>query len=343
MRKASRFMIVAVMAACIVGASVTVASAFPAQTSRCDSSSSGCHAAGAGATVVPSLVSTSATSATYNLAMTGSAGSSWAVFDGTTRVAGAVTSADTFVVDLGKTYNVFAVDKTSNSYVTTSVSTAAPSVVPTASLDETIPPVTTCDALASYVGPATVKLMASDGAGRGVAYIYYSIDGARVHLFTVGMVLQTSVNVPAPLIGTASHTIEFWAQDLAGNVEGHKSATFTVAASSPVVKTSAKFVTPAAPSSVRHGSSFTVYGYMTPRHASGTTIEVRFYRYRSGHGYVYYKTLRPKLYNSVFDNYSKFLVKTSLPYAGKWRIRSVHVADALHLTSYSNYEYLTVR
>jgi hypothetical protein len=230
-RKASRSILVAVVAACLLGASATVATAVPASTSRCDASSSGCHAAGPGATVAASLVSTSSTTANYNLAMTGSAGSGWAVFDGTTRLAGSTTAMGTFTAGLGKTYSVFAVDATFNSYVTTSVSPAAPAVETTASLDETIPPVTTSDAVGSYAGPATVKLTASDGEGQGIAYIYYSIDGHRVHLFTVGMVSQTSVTVAAPIVGTATHTIAFWSQDKAGNVEAHKTVTFTVAAS----------------------------------------------------------------------------------------------------------------
>jgi hypothetical protein len=166
--------------------------------------------------------------------MTGSDKSAWAVFDGTNRVAGATTTTGTFTVDLGKTYNIFAVDGASPySSVTTSVSPAAPSIVPTISLDETMPPVTTSDAVASYTGTATIHLTASDGAGRGVAYVYYRLDDSFVHLFTVGMIAETSVKVPAPLVGTGTHTLLFWSQDAAGNVEARKSVTFTVAA--PVV------------------------------------------------------------------------------------------------------------
>lgn len=341
MKRASRSIIVAVVAACLLGASATVASASPDSTSRC---LSGCHVAGTDATISASLASTSTTTATYQVTMAAPALSAWAVFDGTTRLAGGASSTGTFTVDLGKTYNVYAVNAATQTSVLTSVSPAAPAVEPpTASLDETVAPVTVSDAVSSYVGNATVTLSASDGAGQGVSYIYYSIDGARVHLFTVGMVAQTSVVVPAPIVGTGTHTITYWSQDKAGNVETHKTSTFTVAAVPPaVVKTLAKLTRPAAPSSVAHRTTFTVSGYMTPRHASGSApVELRFYRYKSGH-YVYYKTLRPRVYNTVFDNYSRYSVRTTLPYAGRWRVRAAH-GDALHLTSYSAYEYMTVR
>jgi len=335
-------MFVAVAAAGLLVASATVAGAQPTRTTSCLGA---CHAAGPGASVEASLVSTSATSATYDLTMTGAPGSGWAVFDGSTKVKGATTATDTFTVDLGKTYNIFAVNGADpfNS-ATASVSPAAPSVEPTTSLDEAVPPVTTCDAVASYTGTAKLTLSATDAGGRGVAYVYYSVDGNRVHLFTVGMLAETSLNVAAPIVGTASHTISYWSQDAAGNVEDRNTKTFTVTAPPlSVVKTAASMNRPIAPSSVRHNRTLTVYGYMWPRHASGTTaVTLRFYRYKSGRGYVYYKSLRVKVYNAVYYNYSRYVAKTSLPYAGKWRVRAVH-ADSLHLTSYSSYEYLVVR
>lgn len=111
----------------------------------------------------------------------------------------------------------------------------------------------------------------------------------------------------------------------------------------PPVKKLAMLTTPAAPSSVLHRRSFTVLGYVS-QHTSGTApVALRFYRYRVGRGYVYYKTLSPAVRDSAIDDLSQYQVKTTLPYAGKWRIRAVHVADALHLTTYSAYEYLTVR
>jgi hypothetical protein len=103
--------------------------------------------------------------------MTGSTGSSWAVYDGSNRLFGEVSEAGAFTVEVGKTYDVLAVDATSGNFVVKSVSPAAPDVetTDTVTLDESTPPVTTSDAKASYVGTATVKLTASDVAGQGVA------------------------------------------------------------------------------------------------------------------------------------------------------------------------------
>ena len=337
------------MAACLIGASATIASASPSSGSRCSASETDCHASGPGATVAASIVSTTSTTATYNLAMTASAGSAWAVFDGTSRVARAATPTGAFTGEYGKTYDIFAVDLTSGNYVIKSVSPVAavvptPSVEPTVTLEEAVPPVTTSNAVGSYIGEATIKLSATDPAGHGVAYLYYSIDGDRVHLYKVGMVPQMSFTIDAPLKGVVTHTIEFWAQDDAGNVEAPKSATFTVAAPAPaVVKTLAKLMAPSTPWGVNRGATFTTYGYMTPRHVAGShVVQVRYYRYINGE-YVYYKTVNPEVNDSIFDNYSQYRFTTSLPYSGKWRVRAVHQGDALHMTSYSSYHYMTVR
>jgi len=326
------------MAACLLGIFATTASATPASTSRCDSSSSGCHAAGSGATVVASLVSKSSTAATYNVAMTGSAGSVWAVFDGANRLAGGTAASGTFVVDLGKTYNVFAVNGSSPfSYATTSVSPAAPSVEPTVSLDETIPPVTTSDAKASYVGAAAVKLMASDGAGRGVAYIYYSVDGARVHLFTVGMVAQTSFTVPAPLIGTASHTIEFWSQDMAGNVEAHKSATFTVTAPPVLTVATTALSFKATPTTSYSGHKFVFTGKISPSSmASGTRITI--WMRKSGQPWRKLGTV----YSNGSDNYSYTLYNGSRAH-GTYYVRAKYAGNSVYASSYSPYKKVYIK
>lgn len=88
---------------------------------------------------------------------------------------------------------------------------------------DTTAPVTTSDALATYTGDAVINLTATDDAGGwGVAYIYYKVDGHYTHMFTVGATAATSVPIAAPKIGsgsTASHTISYWSQDKAGNVE----------------------------------------------------------------------------------------------------------------------------
>jgi len=81
-------------------------------------------------------------------------------------------------------------------------------------------PVTTSDALASYVGTATVVLAATDAGGSGVAHTYYRLDaGAQVESRT------------AVIRSVGAHTLEFWSVDAAGNTEApRKTAMFTITA-----------------------------------------------------------------------------------------------------------------
>jgi len=92
-------------------------------------------------------------------------------------------------------------------------------VVPT----DVTPPVTTTNALASYVGTATVSLTATDTGGTGIRTTFYRVDGGAV---------QQGLNiVVAPPVSGApvSHSIGFWSVDNAGNTEGENTVTFTVA------------------------------------------------------------------------------------------------------------------
>lgn len=85
------------------------------------------------------------------------------------------------------------------------------------------PPTTTSDAVATYNGPATIKLTAHDDAqGAGLGHTYYALDGDTP-------VDGTTVNVPAPVDGAAAHVLEFWSVDAVGNEETpHTFVQFTV-------------------------------------------------------------------------------------------------------------------
>jgi len=105
--------------------------------------------------------------------------------------------------------------------------------------DDATPPVTTSDAVASYWNDAVVHLNATDGDG--VAYIYNSLDGGVVHLYTVGAgaAATTAPDARYAPLSAGVHKLKFWAQDVNGNVEVKNEVTFTVA------KDSAKPVTTA--------------------------------------------------------------------------------------------------
>jgi hypothetical protein len=77
-------------------------------------------------------------------------------------------------------------------------------------------PVTTSDALATYVTSAAINLTATDG-GSGVANTYYTVDGGTQ---------MTGTAIAVSTIG--SHTISFYSVDVAGNIETAKTASFTI-------------------------------------------------------------------------------------------------------------------
>jgi thermitase len=99
---------------------------------------------------------------------------------------------------------------------------------------------------------------------------------------------------------------------------------------------------PIAPSRVTHGHLFTVYGYVAPRHTSGYyLVTLRFYRKDWRGAWVYHNSVKARRY-AYSSTRSKYRATTSLPHTGSWRVRAVH-ADAGHATSYSAYDYITVR
>ncbi|MDO8916000.1 MAG: hypothetical protein Q7W16_07970 [Coriobacteriia bacterium] len=96
--------------------------------------------------------------------------------------------------------------------------------------------------------------------------------------------------------------------------------------------------TPFAPSSVRHGRSFTTFGYVI-KHTSGTyPVTLQFYRYQSGH-WVLRKSISARV--SGVQSFSRYSRSTSVPTAGRWRVRARHKVGRRY--RYSPYRYLSAR
>lgn len=93
-------------------------------------------------------------------------------------------------------------------------------------------------------------------------------------------------------------------------------------------------------STVYRNRAFTTTGYLAPAHASGAkSVKILFYRYESGR-WVYRKGVYAvNRYHLSSEN--KYVSSTTLPYAGRWRMRAYH-SDSLHV-GYSGYRYFTVR
>lgn len=227
MRKASRIAVLCITTASLVGMLSGTAYAYPSYSTTCESS---CHPAGTDSSVAASIDTTTATTATYNVAVTGAAGSAWAVFDGSTKIKSETGMTGSFTVGAGKTYTVYAVDGSAYTSSKTSVSPALVSTEPTVSMDatDTTAPTVSSDATATYDGAANIKITAADDTnGWGVAYIYYKLDKHATHMYAVSGLANMTVSIPALLKGSESHTISYWAQDKAGNVCAKSTATFT--------------------------------------------------------------------------------------------------------------------
>ncbi len=212
MKRTILAMAVVMAASAMLFSFVATAEAFPTRTTAC----SNCHS-GVNVPVTATLASVSGASATYNFSAP--TASAVAVFSGATKVATVLAATGQFAVPTGSTYTVFAVagPTTGNGIGSTTVSPAAPPVDGTA-------PATTSDALTTYVGSATIHLTAIDNVGgSGVARTYYILDGA-----------PQAQGMTVAVTGVATHSLEFWSVDVAGNIGTHVVANFSITAIPPV-------------------------------------------------------------------------------------------------------------
>ena len=216
MKKRMMLGALALATAGLVAAFASSASALPTKTTDC----AVCHS---GKTLVVAATETSnnGTTATYDVDAPGA--TVVAVFDGATKIDKVTGATGSITVPVGKTYVLQAVagPKKTNGWGTTSISPVASTPTPTTT--DTVAPVTTSDATATYAGTAMIHLTATDNAGgSGVSSTYFVLDGAaRV----------SGTAVLANTVGT--HTLAFWSVDAAGNTEAQNTVTFAVTAALP--------------------------------------------------------------------------------------------------------------
>ncbi|MBA4370816.1 MAG: hypothetical protein C0418_04480 [Coriobacteriaceae bacterium] len=175
-------------------------------------------------------------------------------------------------------------------------------------------------------------------------------------------VVTRSVALSASQSAAASVTAE--CAVLPGTYVTSRSATVTVTVSSPppppppvyepppvvVPVTPAlpghTLYTPVAPSTVYYGRTFTMYGFLKPRHKAGLySVKLEGYRYeRQSNGT--YKWVRRATWYAKNYNYSTYTksIKTGavLKLRGKWKVRAVHTHTG-YLPKYSGYRYFYVR
>jgi hypothetical protein len=204
----------------LIAAFASSASALPTKTTDC----SVCHS---GTTLVVSASETAnnGTTATYDVSATGA--TVVAVFDGATKIDQVTGATGSITVPVGKTYVLQAIAGPANTdgWGSTSISPVATTPAPTTT--DTVAPVTTSDATATYVGTAMIHLIATDNVGgSGVASTYFILDGGA-------QVTGTAVLANT----TGNHTLAYWSVDTAGNVETQNTATFVVTAVVPTPET----------------------------------------------------------------------------------------------------------
>jgi len=121
---------------------------------------------------------------------------------------------------------------------------------------------------------------------------------------------------------------------------GYDGSNYQIFTANPLPK--ATVYTPVAPSTMYRGRSATIYGYVAPRHTSGTYLATLKFYLRNSHGvYVFHNSVSARRYYGSTTR-TKYSARVSLPHTGRWRVRAYH-SDAGHAPSYSGYDYITVK
>lgn len=97
---------------------------------------------------------------------------------------------------------------------------------------------------------------------------------------------------------------------------------------------------PTAKTRVARGAGFTLSGYIKPRHLAGKkNVKLSFQRLENG-------TWRWRKFtyatNANYLAYTKYSVRTTLPYKGKWRVMASTTADGAHLATKTGWRYINV-
>lgn len=101
--------------------------------------------------------------------------------------------------------------------------------------------------------------------------------------------------------------------------------------------------TPQAPLTMKKSSYYSVFGYLKPRHASGTyPVRIYMYRKNSMGRWVSYGYVKAKASN--YSTYTKYSRRIRLYKSGQWRLRAYIPAGSRYGASWSTgYDYVTVK
>jgi 5-hydroxyisourate hydrolase-like protein (transthyretin family) len=202
------------------------------------------------------------------------------------------------------------------------------------------PPVTTCDATSSYSGPAAIHLRPTDSLS-GVAHTYWVLDAEATQ---TGTLASTSAE--------GSHTLTYYAVDVAGNVEATHGVEFHVAAA-PKTPTSIAAIK-LSPSSPKRRKKVTFTSSLSPGaaavavrpqlalyHQEKKTV-VKVVRGKRKKVKVTWWHLRATL-NMTGTSAGKLSASTSLSLSGTWRAQVAFPGTASFLSSASGYRSFKVK
>ena len=197
----------------------------------------------------------------------------------------------------------------------------------------------------SLTGTSGTKAVAYNGA----ATIYADLKSGASQLSGMPVVLESSSN------GSSGWTraSEAIAHPVAGRYQASVRRTstryyrFRFAGQTPYAASAGRVIkvdprvylsTPVLPGTISRVRSYSVYGYLKPRH-TGNAVLIYADRYVGGR-WVNSAIVSARASN--YSSYSKYVGSLRVKYPGKWRIRAYH-DDASHYPTSSAYRYVTVK
>ncbi len=267
-----------------------------------------------------------------------------------------VTLIRGFVPDIGSSFDIVSSAGLTGTFATTDLPSLGPGKIWRVSYEPTaVPTVVRLSVVAGSL--ETPTLTGSSGtkttAYNGAVTIYADLKAGVTPLSGMPVYLEYSANgssgwtratavITQPIAGRYQTIVK---RTIKGYYRFRFAGDGTYGPSiGPAVKVYPKayLTNPYAPTTVYRNRAFTTYGYLKPRHTSGSyPVRIYKYRYVSGvwksYGYVTAKA-------SNYSSYTKYLKALSLPYAGKWRLRTYAPADSGHAATWSSgYDNVTVK
>lgn len=206
---------------------------------------------------------------------------------------------------------------------------------------------TTTKAIAStksptYGGVTYVAPQLLDADGKTVdgqrMYLYRSYDG-RTWSYDGWLLSSSTITSDSAWISNIRRKVWYQARLKA---DGDHLYAPESSRTSVVIKPQVKLTTPVAPSSVKRGAAFSVYGYLEPKHTAGaSSVWIKKYK-KSGSSWVYVGYVKAK--NVTSGSKTKYVASTSIGTAGTYKLVGYAPTDDGHsATTTTSYDVVYVK